>query len=130
MVQTDENVTLKEHLEKLYDVKLEALALALRLQAQEYERRLELLNQAHERADKLATKVLTIEQYTTKHEMLITRIASLETADIERRTRDISTRETLTAVKTIVIALTISTTLGIIALLWEILTHGIAFVKP
>ena len=129
VTETD-TVPLKEHFEKLYDSKLDALALALRLQAAETERRLDILNKSHERADNFASKVLTIEQYNPKHEVLITRIAMLEASEIERRTRETATRETLAVLKTVVVALAISTTMGIIALIWEILTHGIALVKP
>jgi hypothetical protein len=126
----DTEISIKEYFEKLYDSKLDALALALRLQAVEYDRRLELLNKSHERADAFSARVLTVEQYNPKHEVLITRIAALETSDIERRTRETTTRETLAVLKTVVVALTLTTILSVAGVLWEILTHGIALVKP
>ena len=131
MAITDtDNVPLKEHFEKLYDAKLDAIALALRLQAAETERRLEMLNNSQDRADKFAAKVLTVEQYTTKHELLASRIVTLEENEIKRNERELANRETMGIVKAVMTALVIATVLALAGIGWEILTHGIALVKP
>lgn len=66
--------TLKEHFESLNELSREAL----RLQAIEYERRLHLLNNEHERLEKSALLTIPRGEYLIQHQALIDRVVKLE----------------------------------------------------
>ena len=58
--------TLKEHLEDVYDARLDAMERALTLQAKEYARRLGVLNHAYENAEQIRGTYLNADKYETQ----------------------------------------------------------------
>ncbi len=58
-------VPLKEHFEKIFARQERDVRRALKLQAKEYERRLDTLNHAHERADEKAHDYVTNDKFET-----------------------------------------------------------------
>jgi hypothetical protein len=114
-----------EAIERVYAVESAAIKMALDLQAKEYERRLELLNSAHDRAEKIAQTTLTIKDYEPKHQVLIVRIEALELALHDMKLFADGLRGNLVTLRTVLISILVPLILFIVGLLWALLTHRI-----
>ena len=76
------------HIRELIEVRAAANANALRLQAKEYERRLDDLNHAHKRADEQVKRTVSVEVYDVNRRNDEGRLYALEkqlTAEVARR---------------------------------------------
>ena len=73
---TDEQTV--KHLREIVDIKFEENEKALKIQAQEYERRLEALNGEAERLRQMQTTYLPRELYSIEHKELVKKIDNLQ----------------------------------------------------
>lgn len=67
------------HQSRLHKQRLDAMNMALKLQAKEYERRLELLNHAHQQAVETLNTYVPRELWHEQHKALEEKIVNLET---------------------------------------------------